>query len=399
MKKISMLIIISIFLTSIMAGVAYAEEKSLVKSALSKFGDMIEYLLGGIFKGISNNPNIWLRVIAFIAIYAVLFKVLETGMSKTAGEKFFDKKTVGILGFVLSFATASVMPIQWLIVALTMYSGLIMVSLMAVPVFYLGTQTYYVWKELSPSKFRIILVLIGWILYGAIVSTATLTLTVNAVVSSEWKEILDQTTKNTIVTGFIEILYIIIIAAAILLVIKMFLSTGGRILAPQTAPQTGGPATGILGRPFKGLFKHLGVGKSNLVQFIDICDDTITNIDAAKATATNATKNDSVNAMTNALNLLANLKTKCVPAAKAAITALQTAGIQDPRMPNLIQNKVEIERNINRSIAEITKAYAETQKNKTGWKKVTQALTSSEGPIKSVQAILTEIIRIQAKNP
>lgn len=189
MKKAVLLFILSLFATMLFAGIAYSADtptttyylnaqeraaygssQSAAKMAITTISDVlkiIEGILGTVFSMISTTPSVWLKVMFFIAIYAILFQVLTI----KATEKIIDRKTAGILGFVLAFGSVAIMPSEWLYLILNMYSGLIMTLILLLPLIWGLLKT----KDAMKAKTKgiaMVLVALGWVLYLLILSTA-----------------------------------------------------------------------------------------------------------------------------------------------------------------------------------------------------------------------------------
>ncbi|MBD3361757.1 hypothetical protein GF358_03115 [Candidatus Woesearchaeota archaeon] len=222
-KKVILLFILSLFLVNLLAGTVQADAQGQIESGITKFTSMIEFVLGGIFKAVINEPNVWLRVLFFIAIYAVLFKIIQT---IDVSQKFFDRKTAGIIGFVLSFGTVAIMPVDWLFFTLTMYGGIIIMILMGIPAAYLAIFTKDEIMATSKSRARLFLVAILWIVYLMIISTVFSSIATAS--APNWQAVANVVQTETFIDWFSTILYSIAIIAIITSVLIALFSTERR---------------------------------------------------------------------------------------------------------------------------------------------------------------------------
>lgn len=200
MKKAGILIILSVFLIGILAGVVNAENsyqtwlekmtaknpqsqtRTTTESAKGVFSSVIGIfgsVLGSLFKAINDEPGGWLRFLIFIAICATMFRVLK--IKAVAG--ILDDKTAGILSFVIAFATAAVMPENWLFYLVYMYGGLTLIIALAIPLLIGFWQTKeLITKEVSKPVLAVLLIawaaylFLIWTIYATISTAVTNTL-------------------------------------------------------------------------------------------------------------------------------------------------------------------------------------------------------------------------------
>lgn len=239
MKKASLLIILGILIMSVMAGTAYAagEEKLLI-STLASFGKLTESVLGGVFKSITANPDVWMKFLMFVGIYATLMLILQT----KAAKQYIDRKTAGILGFVLAFGTVAVMPSEWIIAALSIWGGIIMSALIAAPAIFLISITIAVLRDRSTHMaWKVIALIIAWGLFIWIVASVTGTLlSATNVPTTPYGAINAAMYRAQTYTLVVQLVMLTGIIAIIVLIISLLLGTaGGRDLTRDFAEGVG----------------------------------------------------------------------------------------------------------------------------------------------------------------
>jgi len=206
--------------------------KSTTTAVIGTIGDaltLIEGIIAKIFMMISVAPSVWIRVMFFIAIFAVIFKILQM---KTMVH-ILDRKTAGILGFVVAFATAALTPEVWLYLALNMYSGLIMTVILAIPLVFGALMTRNAIRA-KPKALEMILLIIGWIFYLFILSTAFSALSTIGLEVGGW-------------LGFFQTMAFLIAIVMIIICIWVAASGKGNQPVSKVTGDMGGWVSGLFG--------------------------------------------------------------------------------------------------------------------------------------------------------
>jgi len=169
MKKKTMLIILSLLILSMFATSAMAFQPK-DQGMFTKFFNEIRIAVQSIFGEIGTNPGIWLRVMLFAVIFAILYGVFtrdELGIND-----HLDNKTIGILAFVIALATAALSKENWIVNIFSMYQGVLLAILyLFIPLVSLFFG-YLLWKsdEYSDSWFAwfimLIVVLVNMVIWS-----------------------------------------------------------------------------------------------------------------------------------------------------------------------------------------------------------------------------------------
>lgn len=264
------LLLVSLLFIVLLSTVVFAQERAAPASDAfaSKIGGYFEKLLnavgnilGSLFTAVSKSPFVWLRFLFFIVIFAVLHY-------STKQIKLFDDKTSAIVSFVIAFATVAITPAALLVGVVSIYGGLILLGLIAVPLYFLVHMTNTVRK----NNVNLFFLILAWIVFGALVATIntttdTITIKGPLVVGPTIKGPLltDATYKSLL--SIVETSLDLIVMGSILTALVLFfwwlfsIGTGtGAAPPPALAPGAGTTGGGWLGealRPFKTSFKKL----------------------------------------------------------------------------------------------------------------------------------------------
>ena len=310
MKKKTMLIILSLLILSMFATSAMAFQPK-DQGMFTKFFNEIRIAVQSIFGEIGTNPGIWLRVMLFAVIFAILYGVFtrdELGIND-----HLDNKTIGILAFVIALATAALSKENWIVNIFSMYQGVLLAILyLFIPLVSLFFG-YLLWKsdEYSDSWF-------AWFIMLIVVL-------VNMVIWSEMNLITEGVATwqrlglNLKLLGFTESLvgWIIFIGAGF--VVFMLIKSGWWAKKVEESEKEGrkkGARKRLSEKKEKRSFwEKISGGGKQLKQLPDTENTTNTllgYIDTAKTRSVSADRTEILSDMVNALKKITELRTQLV---------------------------------------------------------------------------------------
>ncbi len=388
MKKAILLFILCVFLTSVFAIAVHAASNNLVTGALEKFGSILELILGGVFVAIAKKPDIWLRMLLFVGIFAVLFKVLQYADKH---QQIFDKKTAGILAFVLSFATASITPTNWLIFALSMWSGIIIAAIIAIPAILLLVFSIDCLHG-EKVKWRILAAIVMWLFYIALVSTIAVWVTSTAQRALGPTNMWDVMETAVILQGVVEIIMIVGIISIILLGLSLLLGTEeGRATVTTTGKAIG-----------KGLFKkrsflgRLGKGLQNRIGILsERTEDLQVTLESAKANAKESRKKICQAEIKGASNLIVSISDRNISDLKAGITKIKELGGSGAEYKKLAIEARTIDTDLSNALETLVAATSSIKDDdKTDWNLVAKKIEDATGIITKLNTLATKELEL-----
>jgi len=398
-KKFMLLFILGLFVISIMAGVVHAQTDSqvgMLKRPLQMFGSLLETVVGGIFDAITEKPDIWMRFLMFIGIYAVLFMALNS----TPAQQTIDRKTAGIIGFVLAFGTVAIMPVAWLIAALSVWGGLIMAVLIAVPAILLLAFTIGVLRGKEHIAWKIITIILAWLIYIALVSTVSGALihkatTATTTAPSTFIESFDNAMYRAQTFQFvIDIVMIIGLVSIIALFLSLlFGTTGGRTLVADSAKWAGKrfdklPLIGWMSRTGSRFGSEYTI--SSLIEEYEKYRQDITGI---KRLAKQSTKEQCKTEINNLYNGFTKLNKQ---QEATLITAVEEIieGLDDELInTDITQAPANISNTMQVAEDGAAEALENVDKDRVEWDKVKQELNKTQTNIKTITDILNTVIK------
>ncbi|MBD3354931.1 hypothetical protein GF361_03020 [Candidatus Woesearchaeota archaeon] len=400
MKKTGLLIILSMLLLSIFAGAVWAapidESVGKIGKSVDMFLGIFEKILGGVFNRVIENPNSWLRIMFFVAVFAALYAVAANDVA----EKILgSKKTGGILAFVIAFATAAVISEPMLYGIAAAYGGLIITVIMLIPVAILLGITYGLWQSKSFATYIVL-----WILWFT-----------ELIILSEWGiisyTIRDIGAKLGGTPDFVVGLLLIICLIALMILTYGILAFFG-VFGDKSAAQKWGKNRweNIQKQGIKGIFGNL---KNNISQFWGgesapiigrMCEDAEDSVEdlrtaitiASDANTRAANKATCISALENAKKFFEDLRDNADALKSAYITLQNKATGKNKKFIDDLQAEVDAIRNKARTAID-NAANAQTRINADNWQQGLDLAKAAGRESRKLVELLNQLVRLESR--